>query len=988
MMVMLTISAITFVGFIIITDHDLDYLRGGLINDAHSYNEFLSQDFSRIIQQHDTENTQSLSDDISARLRTRTLIEHVVVYDNNHNIVFDYHKDDLDSSHYQEHFLTIEEGHQATFEPGVLRILEPVEYQGVRFGNIFMQLSTSALDEARKRYYYEALVLFMAIMVGTLLLSLYIRHYFYKPIQQLVEALVYISETHDFSRRLPRLKDNEIGMLFDGFNHMQEEIEAANIAQLEKQFAIDQHAIVVMTDVDGAITYANQKFFDISGYSKEELMGRNHRMVKSDVHDKSFFRDLYHTIERGQVWHGEICNKAKAGHLYWLDTTIVPFMNEDGTPHSYIAIRTDVTERKSIETALQHSEQRYDYAMSVVNDGIWDWDISAGNIYFDSRYYTMAGYEPGEFPNSFLEFKKRVHRDDLKSLLTLVDRYIKGKSKRFDVEFRFLRKRGSYLWIRARGKIVEYDEGGKPLRFIGTLSDVNRRKLSEQALRESEMHFRNLIETTSAVVWEYELESETFAYISPQVEALTGYPVESWTGLEFWMGLIHADDLDYVLKVSNEAIETGGQYSYEYRIYVADGSIKWFRSDINIITLDGGAMVMRGYTIDITELKQTEEALRRSQKMDAVGQLTGGIAHDFNNILGIILGNLDLLERQEVFEDKSKKRIDGIRHSAQRAVDLTRQLLGFSRRESVSMRVTDINSVITTMQGLITRSITPQVEVTIDLSDGLWTAQIDPGDLEDALLNLVINARDAMHGSGRLVIETRNRILGKTFCKNNLGIRPGEYIELSISDSGDGMSREVQDRIFEPFFTTKEQGQGTGLGLAMVFGFVQRSAGGIRVNSESGAGTSFHIYLPRNKAELEEKPEDAEGEVIEVLPEGSETLLIVDDEQRLLAVTSEILDALGYRVFTATNAEQALQLMSEEHIDLLFSDVVMPGMNGYELADRAAAEYPELKIQLTSGYTNKAAAHSGQSRFNADLLSKPYTQQALANKIRQKLDEL
>ena len=772
----------------------------------------------------------------------------------------------------------------------------------------------------------------------------------------------------------------------------------------EKQYALDQHAIVAIMDVNGNIVYANEKFSVLTGYDSSELIGKNHRFLDSGQNDRNFFQLMYKVLAEGSVWHGEICNRSRNGEIYWLDTTIVPFdshqkkTNNDNSNESseqdvfhqqsagsYISISTDITKLKRIEKALQLSEQRYDFAMSVVNDGIWDWRLDNNSIYFDSRYYTMLGYEDGEFPGDFEEFKKRVHADDFAKVIRQIKQYLSGEQKSFDSEFRFLRKDGRYLWVRSRGRIIERDKNGEPLRFLGTHADINHRKLTEQALVQSERHFRNLIETTSAVVWEYDVDSESFLYVSPQVEKLSGYPVEMWTGLKFWISLIHPDDLDHVLAISRKAVLSGESHSYEYRVYIADGSIKWFRSDINVVLQNNQSSLMRGFTVDITDLKQTEEALRRSQKMDAIGQLTGGIAHDFNNILGIILGNLDLLERQGELNEKAVKRVSGIRHSAQRAVDLTRQLLGFSRRDSLSARATDVNTVIKTMQDLIKRSITPEVEVRLKLSEPLWRVMIDAGELEDALLNLVINARDAIKGNGSLSIETGNYVLGHSSDSSTPGMQAGEYIEIQVSDSGEGISEENIEHIYEPFFTTKAQGKGTGLGLAMVFGFVQRSSGYIRVDSEQGTGTTFRIYLPRFVSEDITLPVDSKIEV--ALPDGKEVILVVDDEESLLAITSENLQALGYQVWTASSAERALQIMSANRIDLLFSDVVMPEMNGYELAEQVVVLYPDTKVLLTSGYTEKAHVTDKESRFNVDLLSKPYTQVVLAKAIRQKLDK-
>jgi PAS domain S-box-containing protein len=518
-------------------------------------------------------------------------------------------------------------------------------------------------------------------------------------------------------------------------------------------------------------------------------------------------------------------------------------------------------------------------------------------------------------------------------------------------------------------------------------TDMTRRIQDEMELQEKEKLYRGLIETTAAVAWEYDIESQRFSYMGPRIFELTGFSADQWTDINSWAVRIHPDDRERAIHFCQVETDKGRDHSFEYRTIAADGRVVWIRDEVTVITQQGKPVLMRGYFFDITEDKQTEEALRRAQKMDAIGQLAGGIAHDFNNILAIIIGNLALLERQITADEKVQKRIDSIKHSTERAVTLTRQLLGFSRREAVSVKATDVNKVIDNMQNLITQSLTPQVEVEYHCEKNLWQTEIDPGDFEDALLNLVLNARDAMAGRGNLTIETHNSTLDDNYCLLNPGVKAGEYVQLTVSDNGVGISKEQQAHIFEPFYTTKEQGKGTGLGLSMVFGFVERSQGHIKVYSEPGTGTTFRLYLPRSKANKQVEETKHAGR--EALHGGMETILIVDDEPALLELVEEMLQQLGYKVLTASNGKQALQKLADDpDIDLLFTDVVMPGgINGYELAEQAVASYPDIKVLLTSGYTEMAGTRNGQERFNAHLISKPYTRAELTNRIRERLND-
>ncbi len=501
-------------------------------------------------------------------------------------------------------------------------------------------------------------------------------------------------------------------------------------------------------------------------------------------------------------------------------------------------------------------------------------------------------------------------------------------------------------------------------------------------LRKSETHLRTLLETLPDLVW---LKDPNGVYLdcNKKFEGLFGANRSEIIGRTDY-DFIDKDLADTLREHDAAAISAGRPTANEeLAAFVDDGHEELLETiKTPVCSADGELIGVLGVGRDITDRRKNEKALRRAQKMDAVGQMAGGIAHDFNNILGIIIGNVNLLERHVSSDQKALKRIGTIKKSAHRAADLTKQLLGFSRQQPTQMAITDINQAIDEMDSLIVRSITPEVVVERQFEPKLWLTEIDVGDFQDALLNLILNARDAMPAGGQLILKTCNCTLDATYCAQNHGAVPGEYVQLMISDSGVGIPVKHQEKIFDPFFTTKAQGKGTGLGLAMVFGFVNRSNGSISVYSELGVGTVFRLYLPRSGGE--EQPLKVVDEQPERLPRGNEIVLAVDDEVGLLDLAKESLQALGYRVITASDGTQALDRLAEEPaISLLFSDVVMPGgISGYELAEKATNRLPNLKVLLTSGYTEKAVAHNGQARFNAQLLSKPYTQAELAQHIR------
>lgn len=435
-----------------------------------------------------------------------------------------------------------------------------------------------------------------------------------------------------------------------------------------------------------------------------------------------------------------------------------------------------------------------------------------------------------------------------------------------------------------------------------------------------------------------------------------------------------------------EVLENGNVMEFERALEV-NGSLRYFRSfKFPLRGINGEFYAICGISTDVTEHRRTEEALRRSQKMDAVGQLAGGVAHDFNNQLGVIFGYLDMLREAHANDDKGRRWIEIATRATQRCTDLTRQLLEFSRRQASATIPTDINRELVKMDTLIARSITPAIQLKVFPAEDLRYVAVDPGEFQDTILNLVINARDAMPHGGTLVIETANQRIDGSSRERYPNLKAGDYVQITVSDTGIGMHRDTVERIFEPFFTTKAEGKGTGLGLAMVYGFVRRYGGDVRVYSEPDVGTTFLLYLP---ASVETHPaENGASETAPAMPGGSETILVVDDEADLLMLAEQHLTELGYRVRVANSASRALEAIeSEAAIDLLFSDVVMPGgINGYELAERAKKLRPQLKVLLTSGFTAKTVAINGQARFSANLLNKPYRKDELAQRIRAVLD--
>ena len=533
------------------------------------------------------------------------------------------------------------------------------------------------------------------------------------------------------------------------------------------------------------------------------------------------------------------------------------------------------------------------------------------------------------------------------------------------------------------------DEKEQALEKASTdLSHLNNGlKARTKQLLESEVQLRTLIKTLPDIVW-WKDPDGVYMGCNPKFERFYGAKQ---------VDIVGKTDYDFVdskladfFREKDRAVIAAGEPSVneEDITFADDGHVELLETTkVPMFSPDGKLIGVLGVGRNITERRRSEQVLLNTQKMEAVGQLTGGIAHDFNNILAIIIGNLSMLKRELVADDKTSKRIETIQKSAQRAADLTRQLLSFSRSKADQQVVSDINQVLNDMDSLIVHSFTPAIEVKYEFASDLWRTEIDPGDFQDAVINLIINARDAMSGSGQLILQTSNCTLDEKVCILRPELEAGDYVQLAVTDTGEGISSAQQSHIFEPFYTTKEQGKGTGLGLAMVFGFIKRAGGCISVESEVGAGTNIRLYLPKCCGEMQIK-EVAESDVMAEQHRGRETILVVDDEEALLVLARDVLEELDYRVLTAINGKQALKVLAKEpEIALLLSDVLMPGgINGYELVESAMESYPDLKVLLASGYTSKSEIDKSQARFSANMLTKPYNLSELAMRVRQLLD--
>jgi PAS domain S-box-containing protein len=539
-------------------------------------------------------------------------------------------------------------------------------------------------------------------------------------------------------------------------------------------------------------------------------------------------------------------------------------------------------------------------------------------------------------------------------------------------------------------------------RVAANLSLARLRRESLVTISESEARFRNMADHAPVMMWVSDVAGE-IVYVNRAWHTFTGQ-----AGRPTWIDAIHADDRALVETRLRGAAGARSAFDVEYRLRRADGAHRWASTAAAPrFDSDGGFLGYIGSVIDITDRKdaeaalnervaeavaaraEIEEALRQAQKMEALGQLTGGIAHDFNNLLTVITGSVNIttraLDAAGVTDPKARRALDNAMKGAERAASLTHRLLAFSRRQPLAPKAIDVVKLVAGMSELLHRSLGETIDVEIVSSPDLWRAEADPNQLESAILNLVVNARDAMPNGGRLTIETANAVLDESYTETHGEVVPGQYVVVAVTDTGEGMTPETLARVFEPFFTTKEVGKGTGLGLSMVYGFTKQSGGHVKIYSEPGEGTAVKIYLPRLISVAE--PIEEKGRAIERTGNRA-TILVVEDDDDVRAYSCEVLRELGYHVLEAQDGPAALRIIESrrEPIALLFTDVVMPRMSGSELAARARSMLPGLKVLYTSGYTRDAVAHGGRLDPGVEMISKPFTYQALGQKVSEMLE--
>ncbi|HPX60275.1 MAG TPA: PAS domain S-box protein [Deltaproteobacteria bacterium] len=648
-------------------------------------------------------------------------------------------------------------------------------------------------------------------------------------------------------------------------------------------------------------------------------------------------------------------------------------------------IRTMSLKRKA-DKALSASERRLFRAISATSDAIWEWDLSSKDSYYSPRWYQMLGYEDQAFKMDGEQWQELCHPDDLTRRNENVRLAISSKGeKAYSCEFRMHHKDGHWLWILGRGNVVEFDDNSNPLLMSGTNTDISGRKAGEERLRESEARYRSIIENIQDVYYRTDKDGKLII-VSPSGVTLLGYESpEELLGRHnaaFWL---YPSERSAMLDILHKQ---GAVRDYEVVLKKKDGS------PVNVSTSstfwrdhNGEIQGVEGIFRDTTERKHAEKAalelqeeLMQARKLEAVGRLAGGVAHDFNNMLVVIMGRTELAMIKLPNEHPIQSDLKEILGAAERSAELTRHLLAFARKQAIEPRQLDLNEAVAATLQMHRRLIGEEIELEWRPEPSPLLVIMDPGQLDQILMNLCVNARDAIAGTGKIVISTSCRHLDNTIGTMHTDCQPGEYATLSISDNGCGMDKQVLDHIFEPFYTTKEIGKGTGLGLATVFGTVKQNNGVIDVTSAVGAGTTFTIYLPLSSENAEHPQDSADNHLLQGK---GETILLVEDEIAILELGRLILTELNYNVLAANTPEEAITMATNHQgkIDLLITDVIMPKMNGKELARQISQLCPGTRCIYMSGYTADIIDRHGILDDGLDFIHKPFNIQQLAHKV-------
>jgi PAS domain S-box-containing protein len=837
-------------------------------------------------------------------------------------------------------------------------------------------------------------------------------------IELLMQRKGYAEETHfSFSYTPIREESGAIAGFFCPCVEITEQVLAerrreADIARQRRLFEQAPGFIAILNGPEHTFEFANAAYRRLVG--ERDLIGNTVRDALPEVADQGFVELLDQVYRTGERFVArdtpiELARPQSCSELRFLDFIYEPSFNDAGVVTGIFVEGHDVTEEHRARVELRESEERNRRIVEGVKDhSIFTTDADGTIIDWTPGAEAVFGWTADEIRGQSADILYVA--EDLTANVPARELATARAQGCANDERWHVRRDGSRFF--ANGSVRPlHDAQGRVTGFIKIARDETARRAAEAALRETEQRYRLAAKATNDAIWDWDLGTDhvdwneavcvLFGYAEGEIE-----PTAQW-----WISHIHPEDRDRVDLAIHSIIEGDrDQWASEYRFQRADGSFADVFDRGHVFRDENGRAVrMIGAMLDLTDRKRSEQvlremnetlearvaertadlvsaqdALRQAQKMEAVGQLTGGLAHDFNNLLTGISGSLEMMQVR-ISQGRTadvERYVGAAQGAAKRAAALTHRLLAFSRRQTLTPKPTDVRQLVSGMEELIQRTVGPAVEIGTVNAAGLWSSLIDPSQLENAILNLCINARDAMPNGGKITIETGNRWMDESGAKQR-GLEPGQYISLCVSDTGTGMPADIVAKAFDPFFTTKPIGQGTGLGLSMIYGFAKQSGGSAAIYSEVGQGTMVCIYLPRHLGSAEA---DETRPSTEAVPraEAGETVLVVDDEPTVRMLVAEVLTDLGYTAIEAVDGAAGLKIINSDlRIDLLVTDVGLPGgMNGRQVADAARSVRPKLKVLFITGYAENAVLSHGHLDPGMHVLTKPFGMDALATRIR------
>ncbi|MBW1868021.1 MAG: PAS domain S-box protein [Deltaproteobacteria bacterium] len=722
---------------------------------------------------------------------------------------------------------------------------------------------------------------------------------------------------------------------------------------------------------DGKVLECNDRFARTYGYKNpEECI--NDFVVSEHYADPSVREKMMDALlEKGKVINLESCFNRKDGDEVWVRFSAHAYPEE-----GYLeGVGYDITEQKQAEEALRESQEKYRNLVEESFDGIF---IQKGpNIIFvNKRLNEMLGYEKGELvgQNHWVVY----HPDYQKLTRERAQARMRGEEVMRRYEVKLQRKDGSWFYGELNARPITFPSD-KEKGIQVWVKDIMEQKIAEETLRESEEKYRLLVENATDAI--FIAQDAVIKFANPKTEDLLGYSAEELAKTSF-ADFIHPDDRDMVIDMHRRRL-AGEDFPNIYSFKITDSNNEELTVELNTVLINWeGRPATLNFLRDITSQKKLEAQLQQAQKMEAIGTLAGGIAHDFNNLLMAIQGRTSIMRMTKDSSHPDFEHLKGVEDHVKSAADLTRQLLGFARGGKYEVRPTNLNELIKEESRMFGRT-KKEIIINDKYEENLWSVEIDRGQIGQVLLNLYVNAWQAMPGGGNLYLETENVTIDENYAKP-FSIEPGRYVKISVTDTGVGMDKATQKKIFDPFFTTKEMGRGTGLGLASSYGIVKNHGGFINVYSEKGHGTTFNIYLPASAKKIIEEKQPS-GDILR----GSETVLFVDDEDMIIEVAEELFKELGYKILIARGGKEAIEIYekNKERIDMVILDMIMPDMSGSVTYDRLKEIDPHIKVLLSSGYSINGQATEIMDRGCDGFIQKPFKIKELSQKLREMLDE-